>query len=48
MTAPPEESVTGRPDQELAAIASHHPAVGLAVGLIRDGRLSSFYGHGSP
>ena len=46
MTAPPEESVTGRPDQELAAIASHHPAVGLAVGVIRDGRLSSFYGHG--
>jgi CubicO group peptidase (beta-lactamase class C family) len=46
MTAPPQESVTGCADQELAAIASRHPAVGLAVGLIRDGRLISFYGHG--
>jgi CubicO group peptidase (beta-lactamase class C family) len=30
----------------VAAIASRHPAVGLAVGVVRDGHLSSFYGHG--
>jgi CubicO group peptidase (beta-lactamase class C family) len=36
----------GETDHGLAAIAGHHPAVGLAVGLISDGRLTSFYGHG--
>jgi CubicO group peptidase (beta-lactamase class C family) len=46
MKAPPEEAVTGRPDTGLAAIASRHPAVGLAVGVVRDGRLRHFHGHG--
>jgi CubicO group peptidase (beta-lactamase class C family) len=46
MTAPPKGALTGLPEHRLAAIASRHPAVGLAVGVIRDGRLSSFYGHG--
>lgn len=30
----------------LAAISSRHPAVGLAVGVVRDGCLSDFHGHG--
>jgi CubicO group peptidase (beta-lactamase class C family) len=46
MKAPPIEAVTGHPDSMLAAIASRHPAVGLAIGVVRDGRLSSFHGHG--
>jgi CubicO group peptidase (beta-lactamase class C family) len=27
-------------------VASRHPAVGLAVGVVRDGRLDLFHGHG--
>lgn len=46
MKVPPEEAVTGHPDSGLAAIASRHPAVGLAVGVVRDGRLRHFHGHG--
>jgi CubicO group peptidase (beta-lactamase class C family) len=46
MKAPPVGAVTGHPDSVLAAIASRHPAVGLAIGVVRDGRLSSFHGHG--
>ena len=46
MKAPPEQAVTGHPDSGLAAISSRHPTVGLAAGVIRNGRLSSFYGHG--
>ena len=46
MKAPPEQAVTGYPVSGLAAISSRHPTVGLAVGVIRDGRLSSFHGHG--
>jgi CubicO group peptidase (beta-lactamase class C family) len=43
---PPEEAATGHLDERLAAIASRHPAVGLAVGVVRDGCLRRFYGHG--
>ena len=46
MKAPPEEAVSGHPDSGPAAIASRHPAVGLAVGVVRDGRLTFFHGHG--
>ena len=46
MTAPPGQAVTGHLDERLAAIASRHPAVGLAVGVVRDGRLFHFHGHG--
>ena len=46
MTAPPGQAVTGHLDERLAAIASRHPAVGLAVGVVRDGRLYHFHGHG--
>jgi hypothetical protein len=46
MTAPPEEQGTGHLDERLAAIPGRHPAVGLAVGVVRDGRLCRFYGHG--
>ncbi len=46
MKTPPEEAVTGHIDERLAAIASRHPAVGLAVGVVRDGRLCHFHGHG--
>ena len=46
MTAPPAKPVTGYLDEQLAAIASRHPVVGLAVGVVRDGRLSFFHGHG--
>jgi CubicO group peptidase (beta-lactamase class C family) len=46
VNAPPEEAVTGHLDERLAAICCRHPAVGLAVGVVRDGRLSSFHGHG--
>ena len=44
MKAPPEEAVAA--PGTLAAIASRHPAVGLAVGVVRDGRLRLFHGHG--
>jgi CubicO group peptidase (beta-lactamase class C family) len=30
----------------VAAILNRHPAVGLAVGVVRDGRLQFFHGHG--
>ena len=46
MTAPPEDAVTGQLEARLAVIPSRHPAVGLAVGVVRDGRLEFFYGHG--
>ena len=46
MKAPPAKAATGHLDERLAAIASRHPAVGLAVGVVRDGRLAFFYGHG--
>jgi CubicO group peptidase (beta-lactamase class C family) len=37
-----------RPDELSAAraIAAGHPAVGLAIGVVRDGRLAEFGGHG--
>ncbi|HEX9519360.1 MAG TPA: serine hydrolase [Streptosporangiaceae bacterium] len=38
--------MTGHPDSVLAAIASRHPIVGLALGVVRDGRLCHFHGHG--
>ena len=38
--------MTGHLDERLAAICCRHPAVGLAAGVVRDGRLSSFHGHG--
>jgi CubicO group peptidase (beta-lactamase class C family) len=47
MKAAPEEAVASRPySGPAAAIASRHPTVGLAVGVVRDGRLRHFYGHG--
>lgn len=46
MKAPPAEPVTGHLDERLAAISSRHPAVGLAVGVVRDGHRSFFHGHG--
>jgi CubicO group peptidase (beta-lactamase class C family) len=46
VTAPPAVPVTGHLDERLAAICCRHPAVGLAVGVVRDGRLCSFHGHG--
>ena len=33
-------------DTEVAEILNRHPAVGLAVGVVRDGRLERFHGHG--
>jgi CubicO group peptidase (beta-lactamase class C family) len=44
--APPEEAARWHPDHKLAEILSRHPAVGLAVGVVRDGRLDLFHGHG--
>jgi amidase len=46
MKALPEEAVAGRPDTGLAAIASRQPVVGQAIGVVRDGRLRLFHGHG--
>jgi CubicO group peptidase (beta-lactamase class C family) len=46
VTAPPEGARNGYPDPGLAAIAGRHPAVGLAVGVVRDGGLARFHGHG--
>ena len=46
MNVPPEGAVTGHLDERLAAICCRHPVVGLAVGVVRDGRLSSFHGLG--
>ncbi|HEX6265081.1 MAG TPA: serine hydrolase domain-containing protein, partial [Actinomycetota bacterium] len=33
-------------DAKVNQILSRHPAVGLAVGIIRNGELQSFHGHG--
>jgi CubicO group peptidase (beta-lactamase class C family) len=46
MSKPSAGLVTGHLDETVAAICSRHPAVGLAVGLVRDGRLRAFCGHG--
>jgi len=46
MNALPEDVVAGYPDSGLAMLASRHPAVGLAVGVVRGGRLDLFHGHG--
>jgi len=46
MTASPKGALTGLPEHGLAAIVSRHPAGGLAIGVVRDGHLSSFYGRG--
>ena len=46
MKAPPGQAVARHPDTGLAAIASRHPAVGLAVGVVQGGRLDLFHGHG--
>jgi len=34
------------PKTTIGEILNRHPAVGLAVGAIRDGRLEFFHGHG--
>lgn len=48
--APMDQALSGANDLELTArvgeILSRHPAVGLAVGVVRDGSLVFFYGHG--
>lgn len=41
-----QTSETGDLDERLAAVPGHHPAVGLAIGVVRDGRLRHFHGHG--
>jgi CubicO group peptidase (beta-lactamase class C family) len=46
MSRPPAEPLPGHLDERLAAICNRHPAVGLAVGVVRDGRLPAFGGHG--
>jgi len=46
LNVPPEGAVIGHLDERLAAICCRHPVVGLAVGVVRDGRLSSFHGLG--
>jgi CubicO group peptidase (beta-lactamase class C family) len=46
MTAPLKDPVTAHADYGLTAIPSRHPAVGLAVGVVQDGRLDLFHGHG--
>jgi len=33
-------------DARVGEILNRHPAVGLALGIVRDGRLASFHGHG--
>lgn len=42
----PARARTGSLDYGLATISGRHPAVGLAVGVVRDGCLSDFRGHG--
>ncbi|HEX6857118.1 MAG TPA: serine hydrolase domain-containing protein [Streptosporangiaceae bacterium] len=48
---PADQALPGADDPELKArveeILSRHPAVGLAVGVIREGHLAFFYGHGA-
>ena len=46
MNPPPDTIPAGPADSGLATIASRHPAVGLAVGVVREGGLSFFHGHG--
>ena len=46
MKAPPGQAAAGHPDSVHEAISSRHPAVGLAVGVVRDGHLRHFHGHG--
>ena len=46
MSVPPQPSRAGYQDNSLTAIASRHPAVGLAIGVVRDGQLACFHGHG--
>jgi CubicO group peptidase (beta-lactamase class C family) len=58
MTALPTGPVTGHRDHEyptfdepaaharISGILNRHPAVGLAVGVVRNGRLEFFHGHG--
>lgn len=46
MKAPRKEPAAGHPDHRIAEILGRHPAVGLAVGVVRDARLDSFYCHG--
>jgi CubicO group peptidase (beta-lactamase class C family) len=41
-----QDGAAGDPGHRLAGIPSRHPAVGLAVGVVRDGRLDSCYCHG--
>lgn len=33
-------------DTKVAEILNRHPAIGLAVGMVREGRLAFFHGHG--
>jgi hypothetical protein len=35
---------TKEPDSGLAALAADHPAVGVAVGVVRKGRIRHFHG----
>jgi CubicO group peptidase (beta-lactamase class C family) len=46
VTARSEAAAISYLDRGVDGIASRHPTVGLAVGVIRDGRLSFFHGHG--
>jgi CubicO group peptidase (beta-lactamase class C family) len=47
---PMDQALSGANDLEMRArveeILNRHPAVGLAVGVVRDGSLAFFYGHG--
>jgi CubicO group peptidase (beta-lactamase class C family) len=47
---PADRALSGADDLEMKAtvkeILNRHPAVGLAVGVVRDGSLAFFYGHG--
>jgi len=42
----PDEAAAAHLCSRFAAIASRHPTVGLAIGVVRAGRLETFYGHG--
>jgi CubicO group peptidase (beta-lactamase class C family) len=45
-SAPPTAPVTGHPGRGFTGILNRHPAVGLALGVVRNGSLECFYGHG--
>ena len=45
-SAPPTAPVTGHPGRGFAGILNRHPAVGLALGVVRNGSLEYFYEHG--